>query len=64
MKHVLCLTVYILHALLGIADNFADTFLEGRFVRAPHDGGIDVSGRIVIGVGQHGNHRDDDGFDA
>lgn len=42
-----------LHALLRTTHNFPHTLLEGSLVVAPHDGSVNVGGRLVVGVGQH-----------
>ena len=53
-----------LHVLLGLAHTGPDLLLEGGPIVPPHDGGVDVGGTLVVGVGQHGNDGDEDLLDA
>ena len=57
-----------LHGLLRNSltelDSVADLCLVGVAVIAPHFGGVDVGGRLVVGLGQHGHDGQKNGFDA
>ena len=44
--------------------HFTHTTLELLAVIAPHDGGVDVGGRVIVGIRQHTNNAHNDALHA
>jgi len=53
-----------LACVLTETHHFTHTTLELFSVVAPHDGGVDVGGRVVVGIRQHADDAHDDTLHA